>query len=568
MAKIKSISVRDFTGASNTDILGEQVTVTLTLDEVLTLTGGPLNSTTFIPNLTVGTGVTAQAIQPSLVNFTSYNISAKTLTFNVTLPLGYSGSVVNLAGISLNGITLRGATGTLASGSTTLSARYAVDSVLPTFTTSAAIFADSTIENTNPRNDALFTATATDNNGAVSYRLTGSDAGFFNIDTKGVVRFRVAPDYETQSVYNFKVWAVDRFGNSVSKDAVVNVTDSNEAVSLARGVTGTGTIIVAKGSLANQAKTVVGDFINDGSTAGITYSYSTKNVPATVTMENGTLSGSINKAGRYTFTIQANDGAPATLNGKVVNDVTRTYNLVVLDNPAITGIKVTDADANNAGNRNSLVNIKVLLSETTNLLTANAPITANFVAGRAAIAATYQGMTNEGSQSVLNFVGTLPAGNSNSIALTALTLGNNILTGSISGNTLSKTVRTSQSTSYILDNTAPVLSGITTASVTENAAQGTVIYTATARDANRVRYSLGGSNASLFSIDASTGVVSVNGNIDFEALPSSKSISLNVIATDSAGNSTSRPLIVAVANQNEATQLVSGAASTLSNLTL
>ncbi len=163
MAKIKSISVRDFTGASNTGILGEQVTVTLTLDEAITLVGGSLNSSTFIPNLTVGTGIagsTPAPIPTSLVNFTSYNVAAKTLTFNVTLPPSLSGTVVNLAGISVSGVTLVGATGNLVTGTSTLSARYTVDSVLPTFSNPAATFTGSSIENTPPASQALFNATA------------------------------------------------------------------------------------------------------------------------------------------------------------------------------------------------------------------------------------------------------------------------------------------------------------------------------------------------------------------------------------------------------------------------
>ena len=88
-----------------------------------------------------------------------------------------------------------------------------------------------------------------------------------------------------------------------------------------------------------------------------------------------------------------------------------------------------------------------------------------------------------------------------------------------------------------LDEVAPTITSDTSAEIIENAGAGQVVYTATADDSadisNGVAFSLAGDSASLFSIDASTGEVTLLGDPDFEA---QSSYSFDVIATDAANN--------------------------------
>jgi kexin len=59
---------------------------------------------------------------------------------------------------------------------------------------------------------------------SLSYSLGGVDANAFNIDTNGVVTFKVAPDYETKNVYNFSVTVSDG-SLSVTQDITLNISD-------------------------------------------------------------------------------------------------------------------------------------------------------------------------------------------------------------------------------------------------------------------------------------------------------------------------------------------------------
>ncbi|MBF0190716.1 MAG: cadherin domain-containing protein, partial [Magnetococcales bacterium] len=106
-------------------------------------------------------------------------------------------------------------------------------------------------------------------------------------------------------------------------------------------------------------------------------------------------------------------------------------------------------------------------------------------------------------------------------------------------------------------NDAPVFTSTTTGSVSENAATSTVVYTATATDVDSGDsqiYSLGGTDASLFSIDAATGVVTLKAAADYE---SQSSYAINVIVTDSGGLTDTQAVTIGVVDVNEAPTITS-----------
>ena len=91
-----------------------------------------------------------------------------------------------------------------------------------------------------------------------------------------------------------------------------------------------------------------------------------------------------------------------------------------------------------------------------------------------------------------------------------------------------------------------------TATVAENAAASTVIYTATATDpdaGDTKTFSLSGTDAASFNIDAATGAVTLKASADFEA---KASYNINVVATDRAGLTATKALTVSVTDVNEA----------------
>ncbi len=113
------------------------------------------------------------------------------------------------------------------------------------------------------------------------------------------------------------------------------------------------------------------------------------------------------------------------------------------------------------------------------------------------------------------------------------------------GNDASQVVSVSVS-----DATDPAFSSGTTASVTENVTAGSSVYTASATDASPITYSLTGTNATDFSINATSGVVTINQSPDYE---SQTSYSFTVVASDGFGNDASQVVSVSVSDVNDPT---------------
>ncbi|NBV81647.1 MAG: hypothetical protein EBR64_08130, partial [Burkholderiaceae bacterium] len=103
-------------------------------------------------------------------------------------------------------------------------------------------------------------------------------------------------------------------------------------------------------------------------------------------------------------------------------------------------------------------------------------------------------------------------------------------------------------------NDAPLITSGSSGAVAENAATTTVIYTASATDADAGdtrTYSLkpATGDVSLLNINTTTGAVTLKASADYETRPS---YSFTVVATDTANTSTEQAVTVAVTNVNEA----------------
>ena len=83
----------------------------------------------------------------------------------------------------------------------------------------------------NENQTTAITITATDVDGdTLIYSISGTDASSFNIDSStGVVTFKNTPDYETKNSYSFIVTVSDGV-NEVSKDIIVNISDTYEEI--------------------------------------------------------------------------------------------------------------------------------------------------------------------------------------------------------------------------------------------------------------------------------------------------------------------------------------------------
>ena len=114
-------------------------------------------------------------------------------------------------------------------------------------------------------------------------------------------------------------------------------------------------------------------------------------------------------------------------------------------------------------------------------------------------------------------------------------------------------------------NTAPTITSVSTGTVAENAAISTVVYTATATDVDSgqtLSYSLTGTDAGSFDINASTGVVTLKASANYEA---KASYSFNVVATDNGTGSLTdtKAVTVSVTDVNEAPTITSVSTGTV-----
>lgn len=94
-------------------------------------------------------------------------------------------------------------------------------------------------------------------------------------------------------------------------------------------------------------------------------------------------------------------------------------------------------------------------------------------------------------------------------------------------------------------NAAPVITSGDAADIDENSPVDTVVYTATATDADNdtITYSLTGDDADAFNIDAATGAVTFKESPDFET---QDSYSINVVASDGKGGSDTQAVTITI----------------------
>ena len=108
---------------------------------------------------------------------------------------------------------------------------------------------------------------------------------------------------------------------------------------------------------------------------------------------------------------------------------------------------------------------------------------------------------------------------------------------------------------------APVITSSATApSIDENSGSGQVVYTITATDNTEVTsYGIGGTDASDFTVDASTGEVTLTVDPDYET---KSSYEFNVTATDSEGNTSIKQVTLAINNLDDEDIYTHGVANT------
>ena len=380
---------------------------------------------------------------------------------------------------------------------------------------------------------AAYEAAAADADGAPPrYSLSGTDAALFTIDANtGAVSFRAAPDFEVpgdddgDNVYDIIVWASDDT-NITNQNVAITVTNENDN---APAFTSPATARVAENQVAAyEAAAADAD--------GGPLSYSLSGTDAALFMIDA-------DTGAVSFRAAPDFEAPGDDDGDNVYDII-----------------VTASDDTNSTEQPVAITVT---NENDNVPAFTSPATArvaeNQVAAYEAAAADADGGPLSYSLSGTDAALFMIDADTGAVSFRAApdfeapgdADGDNvydiIVTASDGANSTDQNVAIT-----VTNDNVPAFTSPATVRVAENQVAA---YEAAAADADGdpLSYSLSGTDAALFTIDANTGVVSFRAAPDFEAPGDADGDNVyDIIVTASDGaNSTEQPVAITVTNDND-----------------
>ena len=441
-----------------------------------------------------------------------------------------------------------------------------VDEVGPVFSSSAT--ATAIAENSGAA-QMVYTAIASDTDfispntaNSVTYTLkanTGDDSAFSIDSSTGAVTLTANPNYETKSSYSFTVVATDAAGNNTEKPVTLAITNVDEVAPVFSS-SGTATAIAENSGAAQMVYTAAAtdsDFNSPNTANSVTYTLKANTGDASAFSINSgtgvvtlTASPDFETKSSYSFTVVATDAAGNNTEKPVTLAITNVDEVA----PVFSSSGTATAIAENSG---AAQMVYTAIASDTDFISPN---TANSV--------TYTLKANTGDDSAFSI--------DSSTGAVTLTANPNYETKSsysfavvatdAAGNNTEKPVTLAITN---VDEVAPVFSSSGTATaIAENSGAAQMVYTAIASDtdfispntANSVTYTLKANtgDASAFSINSSTGVVTLTANPDFET---KSSYSFTVVATDAAGNNTEKPVTLAITNVDEVAPVFSSSAT-------
>ena len=416
----------------------------------------------------------------------------------------------------------------------------------------------SVAENTGSGVDIGTAVAATDaDDDELTWTLSGIDAAAFNIDsTSGQLRTKSALDYETKSSYSVTISVSDGNGGSDSITVTINVTDvtENKVTITDKDVTENNAPVFTDGASTTRsiaentaAGTNIGTPVSatDADNNTLTYTLGgTNSASFAIVSTSGQLQtkAALNYERKTSYSVtvtvsdgnNGNDSITVTINiTNVVNEGTAQQNI----NSAPTFTEGIDATRFVAENTAAGTNIGTAVAATD----ANSGDTLTYSLG-GADAASFAIVTTSGqlqTKAALDYE-----------TKTSYTVTVSVSDGKTNGtDSITVTINVTdvnEGTSAQNTNSAPTFTEGTSAtrSIAENTAAGTNIGTAVAAtdaDDDTLTYTLGGTNASSFSIVSTSGQLQTSAALDYET-----KTSYTVIVSVSDGNSGTDSITVTI----------------------
>ena len=386
-----------------------------------------------------------------------------------------------------------------------------------------------------------------------TYALNGTDAALFSINTDtGVIEFEASPDFETpldggaDNIYDLTVTVSDGTGTTDNQSLTVTVTDIDDNDPTFAGATPSNAVLAEEVS----TNTVVATIVGTDADAGTDFTYALNGTDAALFSIN-------TDTGVIEFEASPDHETPLDNGGNNIYDLTVTVSdgTGTTDNQALT-VTVTNIDDNDPG-FNGATPSTVVLAEEGSVNTVVATIVGSDADAGTDFTYALNG-TDAALFSINTDTGVIEFEASPDFETPLDNGGNNVydLTVTVSDGTGTTDNQSLTVTVTDIDDNDPTFAGATpsNAVLAEEVSTNTVVATIVGTDADAgtdFTYSLGGTDAALFSINTDTGVV------EFEASPDHETpldnggnniYDLTVTVSDGTGTTDNQALTVTVTN--------------------
>ncbi|MDB3926365.1 cadherin repeat domain-containing protein, partial [Porticoccaceae bacterium] len=392
---------------------------------------------------------------------------------------------------------------------------------------------------TTPDGESVYLYAASGDSGVI-YSLEDADNGLLIDSASGEVSLSSELSYESGEQYSFTLVATDAAGNPSEQEVTVSVNNLDEVAPTITSGNSAGTLNENSG----EGQVVYAATADDGADTsdGVTFSLTVDSLGFSIDADTGVVTTNADFAANYedaqsqSFTVVATDAA-----GNASEQVVAVA-VVDLDESAV---EITSGVVATAIDENTGAGSVIYTATADDSLDTSAGVTFSLAAGSDAAlsinastgAVTLASDADYEGQSSYSFT-VVASDGVNTDAEQVVTLDINNLD----------------------EVAATITSGNSGASIDENSGASQVVYTATADDSADIS---GGVTFSLvdgtqgFSIDAESGVVTTNDEFvaDYDVL-NGQSQSFTVVAKDTAGNSSSQVVAIAINNIDEIAPII------------